>query len=57
MMAFKKKQKKGVTQGGVERKTLIFALAAEWIPARHPCEGREGMTVVGQGKAETFFNC
>ena len=49
MMAFKKKQKKGVTQGGV--KTLIFALAAEWIPA---CAG---MTVVGQGKAETFFNC
>ena len=28
-------------------KNQIFTLADGWFPARHPCEGREGMTALG----------
>ena len=48
-MAFKEKQKERAVSSA-EKKTLIFAPADGWIPARHPCEGREGMTAVGAGE-------
>ena len=46
MMALKVKQKECAVSS--ETKILAVALADGWIPARHPCEGREGMTAVVQ---------